>query len=224
MLNQSLYYHCFDIIFSWCKLANMNTPRHDFACAEVNGVVYAVGGYGVEAEGLSSAEMYNPDTNTWTIVASMRRSRWGCFAYGLKGKLYIFGGRSTFTIGSSKYISVYNPDTLKWCEIRNGCVMVTTHAVLNNKLYCMEWRNQRKLAVFDPSDESWSSVSIPLTGGSNVEFQFGTMHGKLLLLSQKGQLCHQTLMYDPKGDVGKEWRTSDIKPSGICLLSVTIGI
>ncbi|CAM8916081.1 unnamed protein product [Rhodiola kirilowii] len=207
---------------SWCKLANMNTPRHDFACAEVNGVVYAVGGYGVEAESLSSAEMYDPETDSWTPVESMRRSRWGCFAYGLEGKLYVMGGRSTFTIGNSKYISVYNPETRSWSELGNGCVMVTTHAVLGNKLYCLEWKNQRKLAVFNPLDDSWSSVPVPLTGSSNVRFQFGTLNGKLLLFALKGELCHQTLMYDPIGAQGKEWQTSEVKPSGICMSSVTI--
>uniref|UniRef100_A0A7N0VL67 Uncharacterized protein n=1 Tax=Kalanchoe fedtschenkoi TaxID=63787 RepID=A0A7N0VL67_KALFE len=206
----------------WSKLASMNTPRHDFACAAVNGVVYVVGGYGADAEGLSSAEAYNTDSDTWTPIESLRRPRWGCFACGLEGKLYVMGGRSTFSIGNSKYVSLYDPETQSWRELRKGCVMVTAHTVLGNKLYCIEWKNQRKLAVFDPLDESWSSVPVPLTGSSDVRFQFGTLNGKLLLFSLKGELCHQTLMYDPDGLAGKEWQTSEINPSGMCLSSVTI--
>lgn len=84
----------------------MNTARYDFACAEVNGIIYAVGGYGIDGDSLSSAEMYNPDTNRWTLMESLRRPRWGCFAYGLEGKLYVMGGRSSFTIGNSKFVDV----------------------------------------------------------------------------------------------------------------------
>ncbi|KAI5402263.1 hypothetical protein KIW84_050036 [Lathyrus oleraceus] len=36
----------------------MNVARYDFACAEVNGLVYIVGGYGVNGDSLSSVEMY----------------------------------------------------------------------------------------------------------------------------------------------------------------------
>lgn len=65
---------------SWSKLASMNVARYDFACAEVDGMVYAVGGYGEDGESLSSAEVYDPETNKWTLIESLRRPRWGCFA------------------------------------------------------------------------------------------------------------------------------------------------
>ncbi|KAJ0717723.1 putative kelch-type beta propeller [Helianthus annuus] len=82
----------------------MNVPRYDFACAEVNGVIYAVGGYGADGDSLSCAEMYNPETEKWTLIESLRRPRWGCFACGFEGKLYVMGGRSSFTIGNSRFV------------------------------------------------------------------------------------------------------------------------
>lgn len=84
----------------------MNVARYDFACAEVNGVVYAVGGYGVNGESLSCVEAYNPETNEWTIIESLCRPRWGCFACGFEGKLYVMGGRSSFTIGNSRFVDL----------------------------------------------------------------------------------------------------------------------
>ncbi|KAI4384205.1 hypothetical protein MLD38_002390 [Melastoma candidum] len=123
----------------------MNVARYDFACAEVDGLVYVAGGYGVEGSSLSSVEVYNPDINKWTLTESLRQPRWGCFACGFEGKLYVMGGRSSFTIGNSKYVYVYNPESNSWCEMKNGCVMVTAHAMLGKKLFSTEWKNQRKV-------------------------------------------------------------------------------
>ncbi|XP_023899762.2 F-box/kelch-repeat protein At1g67480 [Quercus suber] len=209
---------------SWSKLANMNVARYEFACAEVKGMVYAVGGYGMDGNSLSSVEVYNPDTDKWTLIESLRRPRWGCFACGLEGKLYVMGGRSNFTIGNSKFVDVYNTERHTWCEMKNGCVMVTAHAVLGKKLFCMEWKNQRKLAIFNPDDNSWKMVPVPLTGSSSIGFRFGILDGKLLLFSLQEEPGYSTLLYDPNAAPGSEWKTSDIKPSGFCLCSVTIKV
>ncbi|GAV87814.1 F-box domain-containing protein/Kelch_1 domain-containing protein [Cephalotus follicularis] len=206
----------------WSKLANMNVARYDFACAEVNGMVYAVGGYGIDGDSLSSAEVYNPDTDKWALIESLRRPRWGCFACSFEGKLYVMGGRSSFTIGNSRFVDVYNPERQTWCEMKNGCVMVTAHAVVDKRLFCMEWKNQRKLAIFNPEDNSWKMVPVPLTGSTSIGFRFGIMDEKLLLFSLKEEPGYHTLLYDPKAAPGSEWQTSDIKPSGLCLCSVTI--
>lgn len=209
---------------SWSKLANMNVARYEFACAEVNGMVYAVGGHGMDGESLSSVEVYNPDTDKWTLIESLRRPRWGCFACGFEGKLYVMGGRSSFTIGNSKFVDVYNTERHTWCEMKNGCVMVTAHAVLGKKLFCMEWKNQRKLATFNPEDNSWKMVPVPLTGSSCIGFRFGILDGKLLLFSLQAEPEYTTLSYDPDAAPGSEWQTSEIKPSGLCLCSVTIKV
>ncbi|KAM7269554.1 hypothetical protein ACFE04_025051 [Oxalis oulophora] len=206
----------------WSKLANMNVARYDFACAEVNGKVYAVGGYGIDGDGLSCAEMYDPETEKWMLIESIRRPRYGCFAASFGGKLYIMGGRSSFTIGNSRFVDVYNPENQTWCEMKNGCVMVTAHAVLGNKLFCTQWKSQRKLAIFNPEDDTWKMVPLPLTGSTNIGFRFGILDDKLLLFSLKEERDFRTLLYDPNAAPGSEWKTCDIKPSGLCLCSVTI--
>nr|GMD37338.1 F-box/kelch-repeat protein At1g67480-like [Ipomoea batatas] len=207
---------------SWSTLSSMNVARYDFACAEVNGMVYAVGGYGVEGESLSCAEVYDPDTGKWTVIESLRRPRWGCFACGFDGKLYVMGGRSSFTIGNSRFVDVYSPERHAWCEMKNGCVMVTAHAVLGKKLFCIEWKNQRKLAIFNPEDNSWKMVAVPVTGSSSIGFRFGILDEKLLLFPVQEDPGYTTLLYDPNAAPGSEWQTSEIKPSGSCLCSVTI--
>ncbi|ONK77233.1 uncharacterized protein A4U43_C02F4450 [Asparagus officinalis] len=132
------------------------------------------------------------------------------------------GGRSSFTIGHSKFIDIYNSKNHTWLELKNGCVMVTAHAVIGKRLFCIEWKNQRKLAVFDLDENSWNKVELPLTGSLAVGFRFGILDGKLLLFSMKEDLGYQTLVYDPEAESGKEWGTSSLKAPGLCLCTVTI--
>ncbi|KAL5069074.1 hypothetical protein RYX36_019961, partial [Vicia faba] len=80
--------------------------------------------------------------------------------------------------------------------------MVTAHAVLEKKLFCIEWKNQRKLAIFSPENNSWTMVPVPLTGSSSVGFRFGLK--KNLLIKH---------LYDPNAALGSEWQTSYIRPS-----------
>lgn len=200
----------------------MNVASYDFACAEVNSMIYVIGGCGINRESLSWAEVYDPDINKWTVIESLRRPRWGCFACGVEGRLYVMGGRSSFTIGNSRFIDVYSPERHEWCQMKNGCVMVTAHAVIGKKLCCMEWRNERKLWIFNPSDNSWKTVPVPVTGSSSIGFQFGILDEKLLLFSLQEGPGYYTLSYDPNATPGCEWETSEIKPSGLCLCTVTI--
>lgn len=200
----------------------MNVARCDFACSELDGFIYAVGGFDCNGDTLSSVEVYDPHRNKWTLVESLRCPRWGCFACSFEGKLYVMGGRSSFSIGNSRFVDVYNPEQHSWCEMRSGCVMVTAHAVLDKKLFCIEWKNQRSLAIFDPVDGSWQKVSVPVTGSSTIAFRLGVLNGKLLLFPQEEVPGYRTLLYDPDAPVGLEWQTSSLKPSGLCLCSVTI--
>lgn len=210
----------------WSMLANLNVGRREFACAEVGGLVYVAGGYGLHGESISSVEVYSPENKAWVLIQNLPRSRWSCFGCGVGEKLYVMGGRSRFTIGSSRYVDIYDPKNKTWCQNKNGCVMVTAYAVLGDKLFCMEWKDQRKIAVFDFSNNSWKKVSIPVMGNSCVKLCFGTFNGKLLLFSSNMEREYETLVYDPKAPTGLEWKSSASfkPPPRSCLRSVTIHV
>lgn len=52
----------------------MSTTRSRVGVAVVNGLLYAIGGYDGQSR-LRTVEVYNPDTDTWTKVASMNTQR-----------------------------------------------------------------------------------------------------------------------------------------------------
>ena len=57
-------------------MAPMSTRRKHLGCAVFNNQIYAVGGRDDCME-LSSAERYNPATNTWTTIVAMMSRRSG---------------------------------------------------------------------------------------------------------------------------------------------------
>ena len=52
----------------------MSTARSRVGVAVVNGLLYAIGGYDGQLR-LSTVEVYNPETDTWTRVRSMNSKR-----------------------------------------------------------------------------------------------------------------------------------------------------
>lgn len=52
----------------------MKTSRSRVGVAVVNGLLYAIGGYDGQSR-LSTVEVYNPETDSWTRVSSMNSQR-----------------------------------------------------------------------------------------------------------------------------------------------------
>lgn len=206
----------------WSKVASMCAARYEFACTVLGGCVYVVGGRGASGKNLSSVEVYDPQKDEWVHVPSLNRARWGSIAFGIGGKVYVMGGRSSLTIGSSRCISLYDPSRQEWGEVKSGCVMVLAHTVLDKKVYCIEWKNERKLAVFEPAQNAWKNVPIPLTGSLSLGFSLGSFNGKILLFPRRTDLGCKTLVYDPNSSGGLDWQTSAVRPLGPCIFCATI--
>lgn len=218
----------------WSKLASMKGPRYGFACAVVEGLVYVVGGQSVDQEHLSSVEVYDSQADEWksTAVPDLQRARWGCFACCLQGKLYVLGGRSNYSIGSSRYIDVYDPSTGEWQQLKSLCFIALSYATVQGRLFCVEWRDERTLLVFGGSSSTkqeqceWSKLRLPLSSNLTCTRPcLGSLDGKLLLFSP----THDTLVYDPCAKPGhsqqqeQQWQVvSGIKPPGACLCCVSI--
>ena len=201
----------------------MRTPRYEFACAVLGGFVYVVGGHGIAGKNLANVEVYDPLNNVWTDLPSLKRARWGCIGSALGGKLYVMGGRSSFTIGHSRCVDVFDPATKQWQEEKNGCMMVLTHAIVDEELFCIEWKHDRKLAVYNASENSWKRVALPLAGSLNVGFCLANLGGKLLLYPTRGEAPCDTFVFNPNAPSATAWQTMEIMRSvGTCLCCATI--
>jgi len=110
---------------SWSSVANMTTARVSLAAAPVSvgGVsgVLAMGGWNPSPGGgdPSTAEFYNPGTNSWSLVASMTAAR-VCLAAapvtvgGVAGVLAVGGSGTSGYLSSAEF---YDPGTNSWSPV-----------------------------------------------------------------------------------------------------------
>lgn len=73
-------------------LAALNTPRHSFGSAVLNGKWYVAGGVDSSGQVLDSIEEYDPALNTWKLKAPMLTPRVHLALSALGERLYAMGG------------------------------------------------------------------------------------------------------------------------------------
>ncbi|KAE8037335.1 hypothetical protein FH972_009929 [Carpinus fangiana] len=71
-------------------------PRKKFAAAVVSGKIYAAGG----GPRTNAVEEYDPDSDTWRVVANAPRRRYGCIGASVEGVFYVIGGLKIGASGS----------------------------------------------------------------------------------------------------------------------------
>jgi N-acetylneuraminic acid mutarotase len=155
---------------TWTTIAPMGTARRYLAATTLNDKIYALGGYdrngwgGVNGLYFNITEAYDPNTNTWTPLASMvGAAREGLAATTLNGKIYALGGYD----GSSFFniAEVYDPSTNTWTMIapmgtaRAGLAATT----VNGKIYALggtDGSSTFNIAeAYDPSTNTWTTIA-----------------------------------------------------------------
>jgi N-acetylneuraminic acid mutarotase len=91
----------------------MPTARTALRTAEVNGILYAVGGTDANnPAGLATVEAYDPSKNTWTTKASMPGTRGSMALAVANGSLYVIGGGCASGICDT--VVAYDPSSDSW--------------------------------------------------------------------------------------------------------------
>ncbi len=161
----------------WDRLADLTVPRHRHTLTVLqDGSLLAVGGYSYDpqAHGLSSAERYDAKTDTWTAVPSMSSEHFDHQAVALKdGRVLIVGGCKD-SLSNVCMLGVpserYDPKaaTNPWKTVP-GPTFRREHAaaaLLDGRALVVGGYDSSKehtsLEVFDPSDDSWTTLSPTL--------------------------------------------------------------
>lgn len=99
---------------TWTTLGStLNTARSYVSAVTLGGRIYVIGGLDTGPSALATCEVYDPDTDSWSFIASLNSPRYDGYATVLGGLIYIVGGTSNGTDFLAT-TEVYNPVTNTW--------------------------------------------------------------------------------------------------------------
>jgi N-acetylneuraminic acid mutarotase len=154
---------------TWTLTGSMHTARYQHTATLLqNGEVLVAGGYNQNVTNpfLTSAELYNPSTGTWTITGSLHSARiYDTTTLLTNGQVLAAGGYNTTptAINILATAELYNPTTGKWTLtgkmhtpttgaaavlLASGQVLVAAGENYNNSLTTAE--------LFNPTSGTWA--------------------------------------------------------------------
>ncbi|MFB3889828.1 MAG: Kelch repeat-containing protein [Candidatus Bathyarchaeia archaeon] len=144
---------------SWMPLSRMPSARAGFGVAEVNGKIYAMGGWNKnQTNFLAVNEEYDPAANAWVEKAPMPTARVSFATAVYQNKVYTFGGQVLDVNGKRIVIDVtevYDPATDTWT--RKAPLPRPAEdfgaAVIGDRIYVIGTQTD----VYDPATDSWSA-------------------------------------------------------------------
>jgi len=200
---------------TWTRLAPMNDSRTYFACAVLkDGRVFVAGGeYG---NGGSTAEMYDPRTNTWTRLPVEGQDFIDMPANTLpNGNLLASGTYSSASQGTP----ILDITTNTWITgplSVNGMGEATWLKLPDGSILSGEWgpdTGAGKAERYIPSLNQWISEppSFPLSSGGETGPAFLLPNGNAIFMGYS-----QTGIYTPSGNNNPgTWTTGPVVPSGL---------
>ena len=149
---------------TWTEKTSMPTPRRNACIAQVNGIIYAIGGsVDIYSKVTNVNEAYDPVSDTWQTKKSMPVSLGQCATAVYDNKIYVFGGYKDN--GSENTVFVYDTLTDTWTTKSSMPTprKCATAVVANNLIYVMGGWNgattYNTVEAYDPLTDKWSTVA-----------------------------------------------------------------
>jgi N-acetylneuraminic acid mutarotase len=121
----------------WIRKSDMPTARFAHTLSEVDGKLYALGGYPIaNAERLKTVEIYDPAADRWSVGTPMPTGRRAHAACVVDGKIYAIGGYTNFGQPGLPTVEVYDPISDTWSTgTRLSEPRIGTAAAIHGKIY-----------------------------------------------------------------------------------------
>jgi N-acetylneuraminic acid mutarotase len=159
---------------TWTQRADMPTARNGFGACVYNKQIYTIGGHRMEpagsTAGLTTVEIYDPATDTWTQKADMPTPRTGLSASEVDGVIYAVGGVYTSPWAGLTTVEAYDISADIWTQkasMITGRSSVSTIAV-DKKIYAIggagtnPWPGLTAVEMYDPAINTWvKKVNMP---------------------------------------------------------------
>ncbi|KAJ0032473.1 hypothetical protein NQD34_002554 [Periophthalmus magnuspinnatus] len=196
----------------WSKAAPMFVARFGHGSAELDHMLYVVGGHtslagsfpASPSVSLKQVEQYDPQTNKWTLVAPLREGVSNAAVVGAKNKLFAFGGTS---VNRDKYpkVQCFDPCQNRW-SVPASCPQLwryTAAAVVGNHVVVIGGDTEFSASSayrFNSETYQWSKfgdvtakrISCHAVASGNRLYVVGGYFG--------AQRCKTLDCYDPSSD------------------------
>jgi N-acetylneuraminic acid mutarotase len=176
---------------AWHSIAPMHFQRTELcAVAFPDGRVLVAGGND-GSEVLSSCEVYNPKTNTWTLTGSMNEARYRFPMITLSdGRIMVAGGLTDMATSTTDGVEIYDTQTGVWTQMApmstprenlplyllpDSTVFICGGANANTGTYLSSTE------IYDPSTNTYQELSDMQTGVFGPFIFFDTIHKQILL-------------------------------------------
>jgi N-acetylneuraminic acid mutarotase len=100
---------------TWTRKSEIPTKRRGLTTSVLDGKIYVIGGYlpGTYTEGwpgVTTVEVYDPATDTWTTAPDMPTGKFGPRASAVQGKIYVIGGMEKWISSAYGIVEVFTPN------------------------------------------------------------------------------------------------------------------
>jgi N-acetylneuraminic acid mutarotase len=142
-------------------------PNSELAVAELDGKIYALGGYPATRVYVATVQVYDARADRWAYGPPLPRPLHHPMAAAVGGRLYVFGGEVSATGVANQGIYLdtvfaFDPPTGAWTQKAS---MPTARsagatAVVDGKVYVAGGRPPRghDFAVYDPAADAWTPL------------------------------------------------------------------
>jgi hypothetical protein len=202
----------------WTNKAFMPTARWSLGVADVNGMLYAVGGFRGYDRYPAAVEAYDPASDTWTTRASLPAPRKGLGAAAVGGILYAVGGWA-YGRGPVATVEAYDPATDTWTT---KAPMSTARdnlgvAAVDGIIYAVGGNaagsgTVATVEAYDPATDTWTTkASMPT---ARYRLGVAAVNGVLYAVGGTNGLGTLEMVeaYDPLTDT---WTTTAPMPSAL---------
>ncbi|MFL6446301.1 MAG: galactose oxidase-like domain-containing protein [Bryobacteraceae bacterium] len=145
-----------------------------------DGRVFVAGGYGGSTFGIANAEIFDPATNSWTVMPNMAYKRWYPTTTTLSdGRVLVTAGWQTTAHTNAGISEIYDPATNKWTQLVNANNPFETYPFLyqlpdGRVIHIGGSEYATDTDVLDIGAQAWSVIdSRVLDGGSATMYSPG---------------------------------------------------